>query len=103
MGDNMDKLSMDTDQLKTQGEELKSIANDLTNLLNEMYGKLTNVDNNGIWSSESLNGSANTFIANVKKDHINNKALCTNISNIGDAIIQYSSDIKTSSESSVGE
>ena len=98
----MDVLSVNTDQLKAQGEELKTIASELSNLYDEMYGKLTNIGENGVWRSESRTGSANTFISNVKKDSINNRKLSSNISKIGTAVVSYSNSINSSADTSVG-
>ena len=98
----MEKLSMNTDQIKAQGEELKAIASDLSTLLDTMYTQLTSIDSNGVWGSESQSGSANTFIENVKKDRTNNQKLCNNLNTVGNALIQYSNSISSSADTSVG-
>ena len=97
----MEKLDIDTDKLKEQGQELKSISSDLSNMMNEMYGKLTNVQEDGVWSSEGLNGSAQTFINTVNVDKNNNFNLCKNMYKVGSVIEQYSNSIGSSSDTEI--
>lgn len=92
------KMSIETNRIKSAGEDLKTIARDYINLVNDVYSKIQNIENNGIWISESTQGAAKQFISATLKDKPSAIALGNSISNLGSKVYDYASDINIISD-----
>lgn len=93
----MDYLNVDTDKIVSVGIELKEISKDLTLITNELYSKLMNVSNNGIWTNSSDDGSANVFIQAVAKDNEVMKKYELSLNQLGEQISLYGKHLANTS------
>lgn len=92
----MAKVTIDADKLLVEADNIKKIAKEYNDLLNEMYQKINNISNNGVWSSSSEKGAANVFINNVLKSKNQTMALGTNLNSLGDKIILLAKNVNNS-------
>ena len=90
----MAKLNMNCDKVKAYASELNSIAEDYNKIIDDLYTSLMSVSKDGIWMSESSNGSANKFIDAVSKDKENVIKLASNMHSLGNRINNYANFIK---------
>lgn len=95
----MAKLNIDTDKVKIAGEDLIVIASDYNKIMTELYNKITLIEQNGIWISESENGAARKFINSALRDRTPALALGSDIKNLGNKIISYANNINNISDS----
>lgn len=94
----MANLSMDTVKIKLAGEELKKISVEYSNIINEMYEKINNIPNSGIWKSDSDKGSASRFINSTKKDKTSSLDLANSMKSLGSKIVDYATTIEQNSQ-----
>ena len=95
----MAKLDIDADKIKVVGEDLKIIANDYNKLITDLYNKISQIEQSGIWASESGSGSAKKFVSDVRKDQPSALALGSDMKNLGNKIISYANNINVISDS----
>ncbi len=95
----MAKLEIDADKIKGAGEEILLIASDYNKVITDLYNKMKVIEKNGIWASESEDGAARKFIANVMKDQPAALALGNDMKNIGNKIISYANNVNVISDS----
>ena len=98
----MAKLNMDVDKVIQDGEELKKIANDYNKVIDSTYDKLIKMSDNNIISSESKNGVASILIKVAEYDKKNLTKVGTNMHQLGDKIVNYANDVKSTSNDSIG-
>lgn len=94
----MAKVTIDADKLLVEADNLKKIAKEYNTLLNDMYQKIYNMSNNGVWSSTSNNGAANVFINNVLNSKSKTLAVGTNLNSLGDKIISLAKSVNNSAD-----
>lgn len=97
----MSKYTIDTDKVKETGEEIKKISADYNVIVNELYSKIDNMGNNGIWESESLEGMAAQFTNIVNKDKEKTVGLATSLNSLGDKVVDYSSSLSGCSDNKI--
>jgi len=98
----MAKLSMNVEKIITNGEELKGIANEFNKIIDETYNKIIKVSENGAIVSEDENGAANVLIRSAQEDKKNVSIVGTNMYKLGDKLISYANEIKTTSNDTIG-
>ena len=92
------KLSIETNRIKSAGEELKTIARDYISIVNDVYSKIQNMENDGVWISEGTQGAAKQFISATLKDKPSAIALGNSISDLGSRVCDYASDMNIISD-----
>lgn len=91
----MSHLNANADIIITAGTELKEVAKGYNDIINDLYPRLENIQNDGVWISGTEQGSANVFLRAVAKDKPNAQAFGTKIDATGDGLIQYGKDLNT--------
>ena len=97
----MAQLSIDTTKIKLAGEELKKISTDYTNLITEMYEKINNLPESGIWQSDSEKGSVKVFINAVQNDKTSSLNLGSTMNKLGSEIVSYAESVENVSQSTI--
>ena len=97
----MAQLSMEATKLKLGGEELKKISTDYTNLIVELYEKINNLPESGIWQSDSEKGSAKVFVNAVQKDKTTSLNLGNTMKKLGSEITNYAESIENISQNTI--
>lgn len=98
----MAKLIMNIEKINTQGEELKKIAKDYNKIIDDTYKKLADINNDGVFLSDSSTGAASKLIKSSEIDKKNLETIGNNMYVLGDKIVNYSKSIKKTSDDSIG-
>lgn len=93
----MSIYSIDTDKLKVAGEEIKKISSEYNTLVNELYSKLSNMESDGVWVSDSDKGMASQFTNIVNKDKQAIVSIATDLDSLGSKIVDYSNSLNNCS------
>ena len=90
----MEKISIDTANVKTAAADIRDLANDYNKIILDIYNKLVNIETNEVWISDSENGSAKKFVENVKKEMANYINLSKELKIISNKIISYANSLE---------
>lgn len=96
----MGRLNINTNNVKSAAEDLKKQGVELNNILSNIYEKISNISNDGVWSSDSDRGSASVYIKNCLKDKTSSLELSTSIKKLGDELVDFVNSIEKTSNSS---
>lgn len=89
---------MDADKVKACGEEIKSIASDYCKIIDDLYEKIKNIEDSGIWVSESAGGAAKKFKKGALNDYNPSISLGKDLVSIGSKIVTYAENVNQISD-----
>ena len=94
---------MDTEKIKNVGEDIKAIAKDYDNLIVEMYEKIKDIGTGDMFMGTGGTNVANSISEKFMKDKDNTQKLAVSMHNIGDLLINYSSNINKIAEKRIND
>ena len=99
----MSTVNMDTTKLKLAGEDLQKIAKDYSAIIDELYTKIANLNNDGVWTSDIQDGRVFQFISKTAKDKPSAKNLANDMNTLGVKIVDYATSMKKIADDVINE
>lgn len=88
----MANIDIDADKIKAAGENIKGLANEYNKVVEELYLKMKNIENDGLWAS-GPDGSSKRYIARVMMDKPAATSLAVSMNELGNKIVDYANSI----------
>lgn len=97
----MAKIEMDTEKVLKAGYAIKDLAKEYNDLIDDMFTKIQNLSNSGIWLGANANSAANKFISNTMNDKSSFSNFGVSINNLGVVAINDANSVKNVADTSI--